>query len=502
MPGFFPDIFPSPQEFVDRTPTHPSQLVYTKLVADLETPVAAMLKLMGRDEPCFLLESVLGGETRGRYSIIGLQPDLIWRCVKEKAELSHDGGQHFAPSPEASIASFRRLLSDIRMEIPAGLPPMAAGLIGYFGYDMIKLVEAIPSDKPDPIGIPDACLMRPGVLVIFDTVDGVITITAPSWADQASGQTPRQRYDEAAARIRKVVEKLTRPLERAEHFHSESNTAPVFRPNMEQEEYYAMVETAKEYIRAGDIFQVVLAQRFTAPFPQPSFALYRSLRYLNPSPFLFFLRMGGFSLVGSSPEILVRVRDDTITIRPIAGTRKRGATREEDGALEADLLADPKEIAEHLMLLDLGRNDVGRCAVTGTVKVTERMNVERYSHVMHIVSNVEGKLAPHYSCFDALMSGFPAGTVSGAPKIRAMEIIDELEPQARSFYGGCVGYFSADGSMDTCITLRTGLVKDETLYVQAGGGIVADSTPEGEYQESLNKARALMRAAEFAANFG
>ena len=501
MSGFFPDIFPAPEAFAAQSESQASGILHTKLIADLETPVAAMLKLMGEDEPCFLLESVVGGETRGRYSIIGLKPDLIWRCAKERAELSRDGGTSFVPQEEDSITSFKHLLADIRMELPPGLPPMAAGLIGYFGYDMIKLVEVIPSEKPDAIGIPDACLMRPGVLIIFDTVDGVITITAPVWADKANGRGAQERYDEAAGRIRAVVEALARPMEAKERFHSEATTTPNFKANMEENEYYAMVETAKEYIRAGDIFQVVLAQRFTAPFALSPFALYRSLRYLNPSPFLFFLRMGGFSLIGSSPEILVRVRDNTITIRPIAGTRKRGANREEDMALEADLLADPKEIAEHLMLLDLGRNDVGRCAATGTVQVTERMIVERYSHVMHIVSNVEGKLDPGHSCFDALMSGFPAGTVSGAPKIRAMEIIDELEPQARSFYGGCVGYFSADGSMDTCITLRTGLVKDEKLYVQAGGGIVADSTPEGEYQESLNKAKALMRAAEFAENF-
>lgn len=501
MSGFFPEIFPRAEDFSASEKAKPSQIVYTRLIADLETPVSAMLKLMGADEPCFLLESVLGGETRGRYSIIGLQPDLIWRCEKDKAEVSHDGGQHFTACAEDSITSFRALLTDIKMDIPEGLPPMAAGLIGYFGYDMIKLVETIPSANPDPIGIPDACLMRPGMLVIFDTVDGVITITAPLWADRADGRSAEVQYAEATSRLRQVVQALAAPLSPQTRFHHEQDNIPVFTSNMEKDRYYQMIEEAKEFIRAGDIFQVVLGQRFSAPFTLPPFALYRALRYLNPSPFLFYLRMGGFSLIGSSPEILVRVRDNTITIRPIAGTRKRGKTREEDLALETELLADPKEIAEHLMLLDLGRNDVGRCAATGTVRVTDRMMVERYSHVMHIVSNVEGTLDPRYTCFDALMSGFPAGTVSGAPKIRAMEIIDQLEPQARSFYGGCVGYFSADGSMDSCITLRTGLIKDGVLHVQAGGGIVADSSPEGEYQESQNKARALMRAAEFASNF-
>ncbi len=498
MSGFYPEIYPD----VKSTSPGDSYIAYTRLIADLETPVSAMLKLMGEDEPCFLLESVLGGETRGRYSIIGLKPDLIWRCHKEKAEVCRDvASGTFEACEGSSIEAFKRLLAEVRMDVPEELPPMAGGLIGYFGYDMIKLVEVLPSDNPDPIGIPDACLMRPGILVIFDTVDGVITITAPVWADKDKGISADERYTHACERIHNVVKALQSPLSATQEFHNVPAFEPQFTANLSRETYFNMVEDAKEYIRAGDIFQVVLAQRFSAPFHLSPFALYRSLRYLNPSPFLFYLRMEGFSLIGSSPEILVRVRDDTITIRPIAGTRTRGKTREEDAALEADLLADPKEIAEHLMLLDLGRNDVGRCAETGTVKVTEEMMVERYSHVMHIVSNVEGKLDPAHSCFDALMSGFPAGTVSGAPKIRAMEIIDELEPEARSFYAGCVGYFSADGSMDTCITLRTGLVKDDTLYVQAGGGIVADSTPEGEYQESLNKARALMRAAEFASKF-
>ncbi len=499
----FSTITPDAKAFKKCFAQKKPQLVWTQIVADLETPVSSMLKLMKDGEPCFLLESVEGGETRGRYSIIGLKPDLIWRCFKQRAEICRDiATQTFEPCEDDSVTALGKLLADIQMDIPDGLPPMAAGLIGYQGYDMIKLIEDIPSDNPDTIGIPDACLMRPGILVIFDGVDGVITIVAPVWETGAGKAKAEDVYTDACQRIQTVIDTLEQPLPRRHAFRNTEPEAITFTSNTEQDAYHQMVERAKEYIRAGDIFQVVPSQRFSAPFDLPPFTLYRSLRYLNPSPFLFYLHMNDFTLIGSSPEILVRVRDDTITIRPIAGTRKRGKTREEDLALEEDLLADPKEIAEHLMLLDLGRNDVGRCAVTGSVKVTEEMIVERYSHVMHIVSNVEGTLdRERFTCFDALMSGFPAGTVSGAPKIRAMQIIDELEPVARSFYAGSVGYFAADGSMDMCITLRTGLIKDNTLYLQAGGGVVVDSDPEAEYQESMNKAKAIMRAAEFAVNF-
>ncbi len=478
------------------------QLVWTKLLADCETPVSAMLKLKDDTTPCFLLESVEGGEVRGRYSIIGLYPDLLWQCHGTKASICRDvrGGQ-FVDCAEESIPSLKRLLKDIAFPIPNGLPPMSAGLIGYFGYDMIKQVETLPSANPDPIGIPDACLMRPGALVIFDARDGVMFLLVPVWNEDAA-TSPDARYDEACALLEQIQHKLaqpaTHPVIPAEDV---DGSALAFTSNLTLDGYTDMVEKAKEYIRAGDIFQVVPSQRFAAPFLMPHFALYRALRHLNPSPFLFYLQMQGFSLIGSSPEILVRVRAGKITVRPIAGTRRRGKTPAEDMALEQDLLNDPKELAEHLMLLDLGRNDVGRCAKTGTVKVTEQMVVERYSHVMHIVSNVEGELDPRFTAFDALMSGFPAGTVSGAPKIRAMEIIDELEPVKRSFYGGGVGYFGSDGSMDTCITLRTGLIKDGELYVQAGGGVVADSDPVAEYEESVNKSKALQRAAGFAKVF-
>jgi anthranilate synthase component 1 len=493
---------PSFEKFSDFYKKNIPQLVSTTLIADLETPVSAMRKLQKPGEPCFLLESVQGGETRGRYSIIGIKPDLIWRCRKNKAEINTLGtldDKDFKPIAEPSLTSLKTLMRNCRLDIPDNLPPMAAGLIGYMGYDMVKLMETLPDNNPDSISIPDACFMRPRVMIIFDSVKGVLDIVTPLWKDQ-SFKDAETAYEAARTLISEIADQLLQP--NSHNANTVTTALPLqFTSNTTREEYHNMVTRAKKFIEAGDIFQVVPSQRFNTPFTLPHFALYRSLRHQNPSPFLFFLNFGDFSLVGSSPEILVRLRDNIVTIRPIAGTRKRGANKNEDKVLADDLLGDAKEIAEHLMLLDLGRNDIGRVAKTGTVSVTERMIIEYYSHVMHIVSNVEGEINPTYDAIDALIAGFPAGTVSGAPKIRAMEIIDELEKERRSFYAGCVGYFSANGSMDTCITLRTGLIKNDTLYIQAGGGVVADSDPEAEYQESCNKAQALMRAAIEAEKF-
>lgn len=489
-----------------------STLLWVKQIADLESPVAMMLKLKQHEKCSFLLESVLGGEQRGRYSILAFDPDLIWRCKQEKAEVSAGGlsDSDFTPCTETSLTSLKKLIRESQMELPLELPPMAAGLIGFMGYDMVKQMETLPHNNPDPIAIPDGCFMRPRITVIHDSAASVNYIIAPIW-QLAKNQTPEQAVEAAQARITAVIEKINQPVIASDQREcgnpewiasaTPRNKAITFTSNFTANGYKSAVEKAKEYISAGDIFQVVPSQRFQAPFALPSFALYRALRHLNPSPFLFYLDFGGFSMVGSSPEILVRLRDGTVTIRPIAGTRPRGKTVAEDNALADELINDPKEIAEHLMLLDLGRNDVGRVAQSGSVRVTEQMIIERYSHVMHIVSNVEGTLRDDLDAVDALIAGFPAGTVSGAPKIRAMEIIDELEPEARSFYGGCVGYFSANGSMDTCITLRTALVKDGTLYVQAGAGIVADSQPQAEYEETCNKAKAVMKAAEIAHQF-
>ena len=435
-----------------------------------------------------------------------MRPDLIWRCRGNKAEVNRQArfdAHAFAPCPIAAskgaLASLRAIVAESRIDIPAGLPPMAAGLVGYMGYDMVRLVERLPDDNPDPIGIPDGMFLRPTVMAIFDNVDDGVTIVTPVRPQE--GINARAAYNQACERLADIVAEFERSLPYGRDAGADRAPSPTPVSNMSGEQFRAMVEKSKEYIRAGDIFQVVLSQRFAVPFRLPPFALYRALRRTNPSPFLFFLDFGEFALVGSSPEILVRLRDGKVTIRPLAGTRRRGVDDAEDKALEQELLSDPKELAEHLMLLDLGRNDVGRVAKVGTVKVTEQFVIERYSHVMHIVSNVDGMLDQPHDAMDAMFAGFPAGTVSGAPKVRAMEIIDELEPVRRSYYGGCIGYLAANGAMDTCIALRTALVKDGTMYVQAGGGVVANSVPEAEYQESWSKARALLRAAEEAVAF-
>ncbi|MCS6879344.1 MAG: anthranilate synthase component I [Geminicoccaceae bacterium] len=476
------------------------QVVWTSLVADLETPVSALLKLADGRPWSFLLESVEGGAIRGRYSIIGLKPDLVWRCRGERAEINRRARidrEAFVPEPLPALASLRALIRESRIPMPPGLPPPAAGLFGYMAYDMVRLMERLPAIAPDPLGLPDAIFVRPTIVAVFDNLADQVTLVTPVWPTE--GLSAARAWDLAQERLFEAVEDFDRGIR---HEPPRRDVVPVEpQPMMSREAFEAMVRRCKEYIAAGDAFQIVISQRFTVPFSLPPLALYRALRRLNPSPFLFFLDFGAFALVGSSPEILVRLRDGKVTIRPLAGTRRRGATREEDEALAAEMLADPKERAEHLMLLDLGRNDVGRVAQVGTVRVTEKMVVERYSHVMHISSNVEGLLRPDLEALDALVAGFPAGTVSGAPKVRAMEIIEELEPVRRSFYAGTIGYFAADGSMDTCIGLRTALVKDGAMIVQAGAGIVHDSDPAAEYQETLNKARALVRAAEEAVRF-
>ncbi|WP_333695727.1 anthranilate synthase component I [Phaeobacter italicus] len=479
-----------------------NQVVYTRLAADLDTPVSLMLKLTGAQKDAFMLESVTGGEVRGRYSIIGMKPDLVWRCRGELAELNRDArfdADAFAPLDGNPLDRLRDIIAESRINLPDDLPQAAAGLFGYLGYDMIRLVEHLPDVNPDPLGLPDALMLRPSVIAVLDGVKGEVTVVSPAWVSE--GQTAKAAYAQAAERVMDAVRDLERamPAESRDLGDAHEVAPPV--SNFTKDGYMAAVEKAKDYIRAGDIFQVVPAQRWTQAFPQPPFALYRSLRRTNPSPFMFYFNFGGFQVIGASPEILVRVFGQEVTIRPIAGTRPRGATPEEDKALEADLLADKKELAEHLMLLDLGRNDTGRVAKIGTVRPTEKFIIERYSHVMHIVSNVVGELAEDKDALDAFFAGMPAGTVSGAPKVRAMEIIDELEPEKRGIYGGGVGYFSAGGDMDMCIALRTAIVKDQNLYIQAGGGVVYDSDPEAEYMETVHKSNAIRRAAADAARF-
>ncbi len=479
-----------------------NQVVYTRLAADLDTPVSLMLKLTGAQKDAFVLESVTGGEVRGRYSIIGMKPDLIWRCRGEESELNRSArfdGEAFTPQDGNPMDNLRALLAESRIDMPDDLPQAAAGLFGYLGYDMVRLVEHLPDVNPDPLGLPDAIMQRPSVIAVLDGVKGEVTVVSPAWVTE--GQSAKAAYAQAAERVMDAVRDLERamPAETRDLGDAHEVAPPV--SNFTKSGYLEAVEKAKEYIRAGDIFQVVPAQRWTQDFPLPPFALYRSLRRTNPSPFMFYFNFGGFQVVGASPEILVRVFGSEVTIRPIAGTRPRGATPEEDKANELDLLADKKELAEHLMLLDLGRNDTGRVAKIGTVRPTEEFIIERYSHVMHIVSNVVGELAEDKDALDAFFAGMPAGTVSGAPKVRAMEIIDELEPEKRGVYGGGVGYFSAGGDMDMCIALRTAIVKDHKLYIQAGGGVVYDSDPEAEYMETVHKSNAIRRAAADAARF-
>ena len=479
-----------------------NQLVFTRLAADLDTPVSLMLKLTSAQADAFMLESVTGGEVRGRYSIIGMKPDLVWECRGKTARLNRQARYDrdtFVEEDTDPLTSLRALIEESRISLPNGLPAASAGLFGYLGYDMIRLVENLPNVNPDPLGLPDAVMLRPSVIAVLDGVKGEVIVCAPAWA--GSGLSARAAYAQAAERVMDAVRDLERPVVDAERDFGEDNDVAEPVSNFTHDGYKAAVEKAREYIAAGDIFQVVPSQRWKQDFRQPPFALYRALRRTNPSPFMFHFDFGGFQVIGASPEILVRVFDKEVTIRPIAGTRKRGATPDEDRALEADLLGDEKELAEHLMLLDLGRNDVGRVAKIGTVRPTEEFVIEHYSHVMHIVSNVVGELSDDHDALSALLAGLPAGTVSGAPKVRAMEIIDELEPEKRGVYGGGVGYFSAGGDMDMCIALRTAVLKDQKLYVQAGGGVVWDSDPDAEFEETVNKSQALKKAAEEAGRF-
>ena len=468
-------------------------LVWRRRVADTETPVAAALKLIEPGRGDFLLESVEGGSVRGRHSLIGLAPDLVFRGHGRRAEINRhwlDDRVAFEPVSGGPLDALRALVAACRMDVPAELPRALACLVGYFGYETVGLVERLECPAADPLGLPDMLFVRPTTLLVFDRLADTLFLVAPVWPEP--GVAPEALVARAEARLDGVEAQLAGPLPaRAGACAGEV----VATPALPAGRYAEMVAAAQRYIVAGDIFQVVLAQRFSTPFPLPPFELYRALRRINPSPFLYHLDLPGFALIGSSPEILVRVRDEEVTIRPIAGTRPRGRTAAEDEANRASLLADAKERAEHLMLLDLGRNDVGRVAMPGSVRVTESYTVELYSHVMHIVSNVVGRLDPARDAVDALFAGFPAGTVSGAPKVRACEIIAELEPERRGAYAGAVGYFSPDASMDSCIVLRTGVVKDGVLHVQAGAGIVADSDPDSEQRECEAKAGALFAAA-------
>ena len=489
------EALPSRTAFVERHERGEPQVVWTRLVADLETPVSAALKLSDGQPVSCLLESVEGGAVRGRYSIIGIAPDIVWRAFGNRAEINRRPQAEptaFEADELPTLQSLRALLARSRIKLPPDLPPIAAGVIGYMGYDTVRLIEHLPNERPDALGVPDSVFVRPTVMVVFDAVKDEMIVVTPVYPQPSVGA--QAAYTDAVERVRRVVAALDEPLPHATSMSGIALALPEPVSNTARDDYVSMVQHAKEYIAAGDIFQVVLSQRYCAPFTLASFSLYRALRRTNPSPFLFHLQFGDFALVGSSPEILVRVRDGEVTIRPLAGTRRRGATPEEDKALEAEMLADPKERAEHLMLLDLGRNDVGRVAEIGSVRVTESFAVERYSHVMHITSEVQGTLQKGLGPWDVMRATFPAGTLTGAPKVRAMQIIRELETRRRGAYGGAIGYVTRGNDLDLAIAIRTVVLAGDRFEVTAGAGIVADSVPESEALETRNKARAALAA--------
>ncbi|OZB18850.1 MAG: anthranilate synthase component I [Hyphomonas sp. 34-62-18] len=468
-----------------------ARLIVRRRIGDIETPVGAMMKLGSDDPGSFLFESIAGGERLGRYSFIGLKPEVWFRIKNGLAETSStaDFAQAHTLS-DTPVEALRRFAEMARAETSEALPPMASGAFGYVGYDMIQHVEPVSITKPDQLDVPEALLVIPRVMVVFDHIYQELLLIG-----RVSGN------NEAA--INALLDEVESKLESLPSLPPKDGVAQPISlvSDTAKERYFEIVETCREYIKAGDIFQVVPSQRFSAPFGQKSISLYRALRRLNPSAFMFHINLGQVRLVGSSPEILVRLREGRVAIRPIAGTRPRSGNPAEDALRAEDLLNDPKERAEHLMLLDLGRNDVGRVAAYGSVEVTEQFIVERYSHVMHIVSHVEGNLRPGLDAVDALFAGFPAGTVSGAPKIRAMQIINEVETHRRGIYGGAVGYFGWNGDLDTCIALRTAVLKDGMLHIQAGGGVVLDSDPQYEFDETVHKSGALKRAAELAAAY-
>ena len=489
-------VFCDQNEFIEKYNNSDPQIISSQFIADTDTPVSALLKISTNQKYSFLLESVEGGDQRGRYSLLGCDPDLIWQVKKGKVSIKTDIE---ALTEEVNlnlnpIESLKNILSMSKVERnPKDVPyPI---LVGYLGYPMIQHMEKITLNNPDTLMIPDAVMIRPKIAAVFDNIKDTINIMTVVYPEK--NIAAKQALEIATNNIDNIIKKLNSEIEKNEIIeikNFEKKINPI--SNYKKDEYLKIINQAKKYILNGVILQVVPSQRFQCKYLLNAKLLYRSLRRLNPSPFLVNLNFDDFGLVASSPEILVRVRDGKVTIRPIAGTRKRGRTSSEDLELSKDLINDPKELAEHLMLLDLGRNDVGKVAKIGSVNVTEKMTIEYYSHVMHIVSNVEGLLDKQYDAIDALISGFPAGTVSGAPKIRAMEIIEELENVSRSFYGGAMGYFDSNGQMDTCISLRTGLVKNNNLFIQSGGGVVYDSDPEKEYEETINKAKALITAAE------
>ena len=485
---------------------HKNQLVYKKIIADMETPVSIFSKVCGDKKNSFLLESVTGGENKARYSIIGLKPDLLWESKGDRSWVADTQkrieNKDFIELKNKPLYSLKKLIAASKINLPKELPPMAAGLFGFVGYDIIRLKENLPNVNKEVVDSPDARLIRPTILIILDGIKNELIIASPIWKNSALDDKLNEKaYWKAIEQINNTIALVSKRIRKTKLKEIAKNYLGEPVSNFSKEKYKKIVNKAKKYIKNGDIFQVVPSQRWSMDFKLPGFSLYRSLRRINPSPYMFFFNFGDFEIIGSSPEILVKVKNKTVTIRPIAGTRPRGSNHSQDLNLQKELLKDEKELSEHLMLLDLGRNDVGRVSKINSIKITESFVVEKYSHVMHIVSNVEGELVKGVDSISALLSGLPAGTVSGAPKIRAMEIIDELETEKRGLFGGGVGYFAASGQMDFCIAIRTAILKNKVLYIQAGGGVVFDSKPEVEYQETLNKAKALIKAAEDAIHF-
>ncbi len=486
---------PSLEEFKQKAKQGNLIPVYREILADMETPVSAFLKIDdGRYS--FLLESVEGGEKWARYSFLGSRPEVVVRSFGKNVEVIRHGKKETRTFEHDPLEAIRDVLAEYRPVPDPALPRFYGGGVGFMGYDVVRFFERLPDKKKPGLDTPDIFFMITDTLVIFDIVTHRIKVVSNA---HVNGGSVSAAYKEAVAKIDTIVKKLRgRVRGQGAGGRKKARKETQLKSNFTQARYEQAVLKAKEYIKAGDIFQVVPSQRFETRIKVEPFEIYRALRLINPSPYMYFLRCGDMTVVGASPEVMVRLEEGRIELRPIAGTRKRGATEDEDKALERELLADPKERAEHIMLVDLGRNDVGRVSEMGSVQVSELMVIERYSHVMHIVSNVRGKLSPGNDAYDVVRACFPAGTVSGAPKIRAMEIIDELEPTRRGPYAGAVGYFGFSGNMDTCITIRTLVVKDKVAYIQAGGGVVADSVPALEYQETVNKAKAMMRAVEMA----
>jgi anthranilate synthase component 1 len=488
-------ISPTKDEFVKMTKQFNLVPVFRELTADTETPISIFKKVRGPES--FLLESIEGGERWGRYSFIGYRPRLVIKAWGEQVEqrANHDKPVRFKGKP---LVYLERVMKDFRAAAVPGLPRFFGGLVGFMSYDMVRFFEELPSNRPNDLGTPDAAFMMPEQVVIYDNLTQTIKVVVNCYVTDKVNAA--DAYDDAVEQIDKTEQLIRQASATAETHQARMPDDLTLTPNMNQERFQDIVTQAKQYITQGDAIQIVLSQRFHTDITTEPFQVYRALRRVNPSPYMYYLQFNGETVVGASPEVLVRLENDRVALRPIAGTRPRGADKEEDQRLEEELRADPKEKAEHVMLVDLGRNDVGRVATVGTVEVKDLMIVERYSHVMHLVSHVEGDLAPGLNMFDVLRASFPAGTVSGAPKVRAMEIIDELEPTRRGLYAGAVGYFGFSGNMDFCIAIRTLLVQNGRVYLQVGAGIVADSDPALEYQETVNKGKALVRALEMANN--